>query len=436
VLVEADQLAHDLLASLDAQPLLNEAGLDLQTAKLGGVAHEVGTLRLAGDNGGVVDENLKFLANENLYACDNSVFPASPAANPSLTTAALSLRQARHLNSSLTAEHPAASWSRCGQGCPSNPTAGTRSPTVPVAAPVVAAYPLGLRLVRGRVMSDVSAKREAAPLSRGERVTAGLVGVGLLGAAVALVVAPPQHRVALGQCPRARVGCIVSVDGDLTTFAAVLAAFGAAAFLIALLGIRFNRVKVAGTEFGYERATAGLPHAAPAADAEVNAAAPPEKGPTADDSPKEVPVQVTVQDGLGERLHLVPVPITQLTSPMRDVDATFLRDYQSARKVSQHSVFLTHILGPATQAGQKYSVAIRVTPHREATLPVKSAAFYLGKSWGNRVFEGRPGLDGRLGIATEAYGAFLALCEVEFADGSRILLDHYCDFDMGSLLAK
>jgi hypothetical protein len=77
-----------------------------------------------------------------------------------------------------------------------------------------------------------------------------------------------------------------------------------------------------------------------------------------------------------------------------------------------------------------------VTPHREATLPVKSAAFYLGKSWGNRVFEGRPGLDGRLGIATEAYGAFLALCEVEFADGSRILLDHYCDFDMGSLLAK
>jgi len=119
---------------------------------------------------------------------------------------------------------------------------------------------------------------------------------------------------------------------------------------------------------------------------------------------------------------------------MRDVDPSFLRDYQSARKVSQHSHFLTHILGHATQSGQKYSVAIRVTPHKDATLRVKSASFYLGRSWGNKTFEGRRGPDGRFGIATEAYGPFLALCEVEFDDGSRILLDHYCDFDMGALL--
>jgi choline dehydrogenase-like flavoprotein len=43
---------------------------------------------------GVVDTNLKFLAYDNLYVCDNSVFPASPAANPSLTLAALALRLA------------------------------------------------------------------------------------------------------------------------------------------------------------------------------------------------------------------------------------------------------------------------------------------------------------------------------------------------------
>jgi choline dehydrogenase-like flavoprotein len=98
VLAEADQLAQDLFAGLGAQPVLNEDGLGLQTAKLGGVAHEVGTLRSAGDGSGVVDENLKFLAYDNLYACDNSVFPASPAANPSLTTAALALRLAQHLN--------------------------------------------------------------------------------------------------------------------------------------------------------------------------------------------------------------------------------------------------------------------------------------------------------------------------------------------------
>jgi choline dehydrogenase-like flavoprotein len=58
---------------------------------------EVGTLRMAGDGTGVVDADLKFLGYDNLYACDNSVFPASPAANPSLTLAALALRLASTL---------------------------------------------------------------------------------------------------------------------------------------------------------------------------------------------------------------------------------------------------------------------------------------------------------------------------------------------------
>jgi len=46
---------------------------------------------------GVVDADLRFLAYDNLYACDNSVLPTSPAANPTLTLAGLSLRLARHL---------------------------------------------------------------------------------------------------------------------------------------------------------------------------------------------------------------------------------------------------------------------------------------------------------------------------------------------------
>jgi choline dehydrogenase-like flavoprotein len=96
-LAETDQLAAWLFAALGAQPVLGEVGLELQDAALGGVAHEVGTLRMADDGSGVVDEDLKFVEYENLYACDNSVFPASPAANPSLTLAALSLRLAAHL---------------------------------------------------------------------------------------------------------------------------------------------------------------------------------------------------------------------------------------------------------------------------------------------------------------------------------------------------
>jgi len=278
-------------------------------------------------------------------------------------------------------------------------------------------------------MPDISTKREAAPLNLTERSAAALAGLVLLTVALAIVIAPPQRRVALSQCRDATAGCIVSVDSDLTTFASVLVAAGAAAVLLALLGLRFNRVKVAGTEFIFDKETEGLTRAAPAAEGEVNPSVPAVK-----ESPEDVPVKVEVRKGLGEILHAVPVAVAELTRPMREVDSSLLRDYQSARKVSQHSHFLTHILGPATRPGQKYSVAIRVTPHRDATRQVKSATFYLGRSWGNRVFDGMQGPDGRFGIATEAYGPFLALCEVEFDDGSRILLDHYCDFDMGSLL--
>lgn len=98
VLAETDQLAQELFAGLGAQPILGETpGLGLETAKLGGVAHEVGTLRTGSNGAGVVDDDLKFLSYQNLFACDNSVFPASPAANPSLTTAALALRLAQRL---------------------------------------------------------------------------------------------------------------------------------------------------------------------------------------------------------------------------------------------------------------------------------------------------------------------------------------------------
>jgi choline dehydrogenase-like flavoprotein len=68
---------------------------------MGGVAHEVGTLRLSDRGDGVVDADLKFLSYTNLYACDLSVFPSSPAANPTLTLGALAIRLADHLKAQL-----------------------------------------------------------------------------------------------------------------------------------------------------------------------------------------------------------------------------------------------------------------------------------------------------------------------------------------------
>ena len=67
-------------------------------ASFGGVGHEVGTMRMDCESApGVVDTDLLIKGTRNVYACDLSVFPTSPAANPSLTLAALALRLAKHL---------------------------------------------------------------------------------------------------------------------------------------------------------------------------------------------------------------------------------------------------------------------------------------------------------------------------------------------------
>lgn len=102
---EINAFKDQLIEQLGGEPLENDS-LALKEAVLGGVAHEVGTLRMgtrADSNfqDGVVDPNLKFLAYDNVYACDLSVFPTSPAANPSLTLAALALRLAEHLREQL-----------------------------------------------------------------------------------------------------------------------------------------------------------------------------------------------------------------------------------------------------------------------------------------------------------------------------------------------
>ncbi len=97
---EITDVKDHLMDLLGAQPLAGQS-LDLQEAVVGGVAHEVGTARLGEQELGVVDEDLRFLAYDNLYACDLSVFPSSPAANPSLTLVALAIRLADHLRQRL-----------------------------------------------------------------------------------------------------------------------------------------------------------------------------------------------------------------------------------------------------------------------------------------------------------------------------------------------
>ena len=74
----------------------------------GRVAHEVGSLRMEVQEGkgkqkGLVDQNCLYLGlpGENVYVCDLSIFPTTPAANPSLTVVALAIRLANHLGERL-----------------------------------------------------------------------------------------------------------------------------------------------------------------------------------------------------------------------------------------------------------------------------------------------------------------------------------------------
>jgi choline dehydrogenase-like flavoprotein len=97
---EVNDLKNQVIGMLGGIPLVGD-DLSLKRAGMGGVAHEVGTLRLSDNGDGVVDANLKFLSYANLYACDLSVFPTSPAANPTLTLTALAIRLADHLKTQL-----------------------------------------------------------------------------------------------------------------------------------------------------------------------------------------------------------------------------------------------------------------------------------------------------------------------------------------------
>lgn len=302
-------------------------------------------------------------------------------------------------------------------------------------------------------MTESATARESVRMSRAERATAGALGALLLLAAVWLVVRPPGRRVALQGCTAATSGCVVTVDGDLASWAAGVAALGVIVVLVAVMGLKPESVRVWDNTVnfwtaarGYAVATSEDLSAGKAAESPDRApeggpdpvAPAPERAPADPTSSFPAgsggPIEVAVERGHGAAEFPVPIAVARLAVPMKDVDHELLRSYQTARNRSQHRHFLTHILGPATQRGQKYSVAIRVTPRRDSTERVVAADFFLGRAWGYRIFPGSRGADGNFGITTEAYGEFLVLCQVTFDDGESILLDHYCDFEMGDLL--
>jgi hypothetical protein len=247
-------------------------------------------------------------------------------------------------------------------------------------------------------------------LSRRERQLAGGAGVVLLLAAVWLVVWSPDRTVVIEGCtPSTDVQCTATVDGDFGTFAAVLVAAAAIAILVALLGLRFTRIKAGGIEL--EQIAKGLTETSP-------------DDPAAIDEVPDIPP---------DRSHVR----AEAEKPMAEQTPDELNAERSEIYRRNHGYFLSHVLGRTPRLGQQYRTAIFLVGHRTPVNrdTVEKATFFLGAKWGSRPVEASWSDRGDLGIVTEAYGPFLVVCEVTLKKtGERFRIDHYVDVSHGVLL--
>ncbi len=100
------------------------------------------------------------------------------------------------------------------------------------------------------------------------------------------------------------------------------------------------------------------------------------------------------------------------------------------------NLFLTHVIRPSEERGQKYDVFIYLIRHGGQSFEdVEVAEFFLGPYWGNRIFK-RYEQNRRIGLTTAAYGTFLCTCWVEMKDGKRVFLSRYIDFEMGRVFKE
>lgn len=98
-------------------------------------------------------------------------------------------------------------------------------------------------------------------------------------------------------------------------------------------------------------------------------------------------------------------------------------------------VFLTHIISPSIEKGQKYDIFIYLLLHKnKAITDINNAEFFFGHMWGNKVFKEKEINNGLIGIQTSAYEPFLCTCKVHFEDGTSIKINRYIDFEMGKMI--
>jgi hypothetical protein len=130
-------------------------------------------------------------------------------------------------------------------------------------------------------------------------------------------------------------------------------------------------------------------------------------------------------------------------STAKDVDELDPTDLKTIEEWNKHrkdifvhnrGVFLVHVITPSKMKGQKFDVFIYLKKNRdeEDLSAVAHAKFFLGRYWGNEIFEVQNEGD-YIGLSTAAYGPFLCTCCVTFKDGYKLYLSRYIDFEMESV---
>lgn len=134
-----------------------------------------------------------------------------------------------------------------------------------------------------------------------------------------------------------------------------------------------------------------------------------------------------------------PAGITSEASPVVSSHDELIRELNDERKTvynDNRNLFLTHVIRPTTEQGQKYEVFIYLIRHHGQNFEdVESAEFFLGPYWRNRVFQ-RKEQNGKIGLSTAAYGTFLCTCWVKMKDNEKIFLTRYIDFEMGRVFKE
>jgi hypothetical protein len=128
-------------------------------------------------------------------------------------------------------------------------------------------------------------------------------------------------------------------------------------------------------------------------------------------------------------------PISGLMSASLDTSGEWM-DRRDRVYSDAQNLFLAHRLFPSEVPGQLYDILIYPIPHKDRDGSLRNVVrveYYLGKSWGNKVFS-TTDRGKRFAIVISSFGSgFICLARIYFRDKSYKDTWRYIDFEMGPL---